>query len=136
MSIKENLLYTAEDSSLQESSALGSRAPLSLMRAWAITAWPAEPLIPETSPSECVELPPGHRASRVPAVPTCRWAGVEGCAGGAVPGAGEGMAVSGAQSLAWWGCWIQVTGDVVQSMWAAMLCWMSESQGRDVPLGV
>lgn len=133
MSIKENLLYTAEDSSLQESSALGSRAPLSLMRGWAVTAWPAEPLIPETSPSELTELPPDDRAPQVPAVPTCRWAGVEGNAGGASLGQGRGWQCfgHGAGTVG-----LLDPGDRVHSTWAVMLCWMSEVQGKDLPLGV
>lgn len=53
-----------------------------------------------------------------------------------LPGAGEEVAVSWAQSLPWWDCLVQVTGDTVHSMWPTMLCWMSEAQGKDVPLGV
>lgn len=112
MSIKENLLYTAEDSSLQESSALGSRAPLSLMRGWAVTAWPVELLILETSPKERVELPHANRASpgtRCAHVQVCREVLEERAWGRA------GVAASWAQSLAWWRCLVQVTGDTVRS---------------------
>lgn len=44
------------------------------MRGWAVTAWPVEPLILETSPRERVELPHANRAS-----PGTRCAHVQVC---------------------------------------------------------